>query len=98
MVKYTTTILKFEKMGEKTGWTYICVPADLAEELNPGRKQSFRVKGKLDKLKIEGVALFPRGDGSFIMAINADIRKAIAKKEGAKLDVQLSVDNNPDPV
>src|SRR4051812_20976302 len=98
MVKYATTILKFDKMGEKTGWTYIVVPADIAEELNPGHKQSYRVKGKLDNLKIEAVALLPMGDGSFIIALNADIRKGIAKKVGAKLDVQLAVDNNPDPV
>jgi hypothetical protein len=98
MVKYTTTILKFEKMGEKTGWTYIIVPADIAEELKPGHKQSFRVKGRLDNFKIAGVALLPMGDGSFIMALNADIRKGIAKKLGAKLDVQITVDNNPDPV
>jgi hypothetical protein len=98
MVKYSTTILKFEKMGEKTGWTYIVVPADIAEELKPGYRQSFRVKGKLDNFKIAAVALLPMGDGSFIMALNADIRKGIAKKLGAKLDVQLTVDNNPDPV
>jgi hypothetical protein len=98
MVKYTTTILRFEKMGEKTGWTYIVVPADIAEELKPGNRQSFRVKGKLDNFKIAAVALMPMGDGSFIMALNADIRKGIAKKPGAKLDVQLTADNNPDPV
>ena len=98
MVKYTTTILKFEKMGEKSGWTYIPIPADIAEELNPGHRQSYRVKGKLDNFKIEAIALLPMGDGSFIMALNADIRKGIAKKVGAKLDVQLSVDNNPEPV
>jgi hypothetical protein len=98
MVKYTTTILKFEKMGEKTGWTYIVVPADIIEELKPGQRQSFRVKGKLDNLKIEAIALLPMGDGAFIMALNAEIRKGIAKKQGAKLDVQLTVDNNPDPI
>lgn len=85
-------------MGEKTGWTYISIPADIAEELNPGRRQSYRVKGKLDNFKIEGVAIMPMGDGAFVMAINADMRKGIAKKVGAKLDVQLTVDDNPEPV
>jgi hypothetical protein len=98
MVKYTTTIKKFGKMGEKTGWTYVEVPADIAEELNPGQKVSYRVKGKLDKFAIQAVALLPMGDGSFIIPLNADIRKGIAKKEGAKLDLQLTVDNNPNPV
>ena len=98
MVKYTTTIKKFDKMGEKTGWTYIVVPEDIAEELNPGHKQSYRVKGKLDKFAIAAVAMLPMGDGSFIIAVNADIRKGIAKRVGAQLDVQLTVDTNPNPV
>lgn len=98
MVKYTTTLLKFEEKGEKTGWTYIEIPADLAQELKPGNKQSFRVKGKLDKHTITAVALIPMGDGNFIMAVNAEMRKAIAKRVGAKVDVQLTADNNPEPV
>lgn len=92
MVEYKTTILKFEKNGEKTGWTYIDVPADVAEQLVPGNKKSFRVKGKLDKHPIKQVALIPMGNGNFIIPINADIRKAIGKKEGAQLLVSLNVD------
>src|ERR1700754_4241620 len=98
MVKYTTTILRFEKQGEKTGWTYIEVPADIAGQLKPDQKQSFRVKGKLDKYAIAAIALLPMGDGKFIMALNAEIRKGIAKRAGAKLEVQLTVDDNPNPV
>src|SRR4051812_40080154 len=92
MVKYTTTILKFDKQGEKTGWTYIEVPADIAEKLKPGNKKSFRVKGKLDSFAIAGIALLPMGGGSFIMALNADMRKGIGKRYGAMLKVQLEED------
>jgi hypothetical protein len=92
MVEYKTTILKYEKNGDKTGWTYIDVPADVAEQLVPNNKKSFRVKGKLDKHTIKQVALIPVGKGNFIIPINADIRKAIGKKEGAQLLVSLSVD------
>nr|MBP8249452.1 DUF1905 domain-containing protein [Chitinophagales bacterium] len=42
---YTTIIKKFGTMGEKTGWTYVEIPSDIAEELNPGIKTSYRVKG-----------------------------------------------------
>ncbi|SHN43753.1 YdeI/OmpD-associated family protein [Chitinophaga sp. CF418] len=98
MVKYTTTMLKFEKQGEKTGWTYIVVPEDIAQQLKPGNKKSFRVKGKLDKHAIEAVALMPMGDGSFIMPVNAEMRKAIAKRAGAQLVVQIEEDDNPEPV
>ncbi|TWV98810.1 YdeI/OmpD-associated family protein [Chitinophaga pinensis] len=98
MVKYTTTILKFEQQGEKTGWTYITVPEDIAQEIKPGNRKIFRVKGKLDKYAIEAIALLPMGDGSFILPLNAAIRKGIAKKVGAKVEVQLKEDDNPDPV
>ena len=95
MVKYNTIIQQFETQGEKTGWTYIKVAATLAQQLKPGNKKSFRVKGRLDEHPFEGVALMPMGEGNFIMALNADIRKLIRKRKGARLEVQLSVDNKP---
>lgn len=90
--QYTTTIHKFEKQGEKTGWTYIEIPVDIAEKIKPGNKRSFRVKGKLDAHKISGVALLPMGGGAFIMPLNAAMRKAIGKRHGAMLKVQLEED------
>jgi len=95
MVKFSTTILKFDKQGEKTGWTYITISAKIAQQLKPGNKKSFRVKGTLDSFKIEKVALIPMGEGDFIMAINAGMRKGIKKQKGANLKVQLTVDASP---
>ena len=94
MIHYTTTIQRFDKQGEKTGWTYIEIPADIAEELFPGNKKSFRVKGKLDAFPIKSIAALPMGDGSFIMALNAAIRKGISKKQGAMLAVHLAKDDS----
>jgi Domain of unknown function (DUF1905)/Bacteriocin-protection, YdeI or OmpD-Associated len=95
MVKFSTYILKFDKQGEKTGWTYINIPAKIAQQLKPGNKKSFRVKGKLDNFEITKVALVPMGEGDFIMAINADMRKGTGKRKGATLDVQLLADDSP---
>lgn len=92
MVDYKTTILKFDKNGDKTGWTYIEVPADIAEQLMPGHKKSFRIKGKLDRHAIKQVALIPIGKGNFIIPVNADMRKALGKKEGAQVLVSIAVD------
>jgi len=92
MVQFTTTIHKFEKQGEKTGWTYVEIPADLAGQLVPGNKKSFRVKGKLDNYPIKGVSLLPMGGGAFIMPLNAAMRKGIGKKAGAMLQIKLQVD------
>ncbi|MEP7106725.1 MAG: YdeI/OmpD-associated family protein [Ferruginibacter sp.] len=95
MISFTTTILKFDRQGEKTGWTYITIPVKIAEQLRPGNKKSFRVKGRLDEHTINGVALLPMGGGDFIMALNAGLRRAIGKRKGAMLKVQLAVDEIP---
>jgi len=93
VIQFTATILQFAAQGEKTGWTYIKIPATQAQRLKPGNKKSFRVKGKLDDHPIKKVALLPMGEGDFIMALNAAMRKAIRKHKGATLKVQLEVDN-----
>jgi hypothetical protein len=94
MTKFKTTLLQFAEQGEKTGWTYIEVPAKVALQLKPGNKKTFRVKGMLDDFAIKAVAIMPRGDGSFILPVNATMRKGIKKRKGATLQVQLEVDNN----
>jgi hypothetical protein len=94
MVEFYTIILQFDEQGEKTGWTYIEIPADLAQQMKPGNKKSFRVKGMLDGLAVRGMALMPMGEGNFIMALKADIRKGIHKNAGAMLQVRLEADND----
>lgn len=94
-VEYDTIILKFDNKGEKTGWTYIEVPNDLARKLKPGNKKSFRVMGKLDAFPIKQVALLPMGNGDFIMPLNAKMRKGTGKRHGAMLHVQLTADTTP---
>ena len=95
MVSFRATILKFKSQGEKTGWSYILITQPLVQKLHPGTKKSFRVKGKIDAHQIEKAALLPMGDGSFILAINAEIRKAIRKQAGADVNVELEIDHSP---
>jgi len=92
MVRFKTKIEQFQQMGEKTGWSYIKIPAKLAQQLKPDNKRSFRVKGKLDAHPIAGMALLPMGGGDFIMALKAEVRKAIRKQKGDVLQVELEVD------
>ena len=89
---FTTKLLQFAEQGEKTGWTYIEIPADIAQQLKPGNKKSFRVKGKLDDFAIKNVAIMPMGGGNFILAVNAAMRKGIGKRKGAMVKVQLQED------
>ena len=92
MVNFTVPILKFDEQGEKTGWTYFIISAEIALQLLPNNKKSFRVKGKLDEYIIKGLALLPMGEGDFIMALNAEIRKGIGKRKGHLLHIQLELD------
>ena len=93
MIRYKAKMKKFGQQGEKTGWTYIELSQDKAQQLLPGNKKSFRVKGKLDELLISKVALLPMGDGSFIMPLKSGVRRQLKKQCGDTLDVALEVDS-----
>ena len=95
MIKFSAILLKFSEQGEKTGWTYIEVPAKVAQQLKPNNKKSFRVKGYLDDYYFEGKALLPMGDGNFILALKTEIRKAIGKRKGAIVTVKMEADDTP---
>ncbi|MFL5740546.1 MAG: YdeI/OmpD-associated family protein [Flavisolibacter sp.] len=83
---------KFGQQGEKTGWTYITIPASLAKKLNPSNKKAFRVKGSLDQYEFHQVSLVPMGEGNYIMAINGTMRRAIRKQHGAEVVVKMEMD------
>lgn len=92
MIGFKTTLLKFDQQGEKTGWTYINIPAKIASKIKADCKKSFRVKGKIDDYTIKAVSLLPMGGGDFIMPVNATMRKAIKKMKGAVVEVALEED------
>ena len=92
MIEFNAIILQFAEQGEKTGWTYIEVPAHIAQQIKPGNKKSFRIRGTLDAFSVSGMALMPMGEGSFIMALKAEVRKGIHKSKGAMLQVKIEED------
>jgi len=92
MLQLTVKLKKFKEQGEKTGWTYIEIPANVANQLSPGNKKSFRTKGCMDDYKFKQVALIPMGDGEFIIPFNAVMRKHTGKKVGDTLIIQLAFD------
>ena len=95
MIRFITEIKKFAQQGEKTGWTYIDVPEEIALELMPANKKAFRVKGLLDAYTFSGISVVPMGGGNFILPLNAATRKQIKKSKGAMLQVLLEVDESP---
>ncbi|WP_158827156.1 YdeI/OmpD-associated family protein [Mucilaginibacter lacusdianchii] len=94
MVAFNALIFKMGQQGEKTGWTCIDIPADVAQQLKPNNRKSFRVRGMLDNFPIAGVALMPMGEGNFILTLNADMRKGVRKSAGAIVQAQLEVDHD----
>lgn len=95
MVQFKAVIKKFRDRGEKTGWSYIEIPAAIALQLKAGNKRSFRVRGRLDAYLIKAVSLLPMGNGDFILALNAAVRKKIRKEKGATVAVSIEEDTSP---
>ena len=94
MIQFKAILDKFNEKGEKTGWTYFTIPAHIAQELNPGVKVGYRVKGKIDNFPIKMVALLPMGEGDFIIPFNQKFKKGTGKKEGATIEVTLEIDTD----
>jgi hypothetical protein len=92
MVTFKAEIEKFDQMGEKTGWSYVFIPMAIAHQLKAGCKKSFRVRGLLDHLPVAGLALVPMGEGDFILALKASLRKQLKKEQGAVLHLELEED------
>lgn len=89
MITYRCEIEQFEEKGEKTGWQYIFIPKDIAHQIKPNNRKSFRIKGYIDALPISGLAAMPMGEGDFILALKASIRKALKKGVGDAIIAQL---------
>ncbi len=92
LTKFSSEILKYGKKGEKTGWTYISMDKELAEQIKPHNKKSFRVKGKIDACSVKGLAVLPVGGGEFIISLNEVLRTKLRKKEGDVVACQLEED------
>ncbi len=94
MIRFKATIQKYGENGEKSGWSYISIPDTLAQQLKPGWKKSFRVKGRLDQLEVRGLALIPVGGGNYILALKSGLRKQLRKEKGAVVVLELEEDKD----
>ncbi len=92
---FHAVIQKFQDKGDKTNWTYLVVPAQVAGLLNPGNKKSFRVTGKLDHYVLTCVALIPAGEGNYLLPLNASMRKELKKQVGATIRVIIEAEREP---
>lgn len=94
MIQFKAEIERFENMGEKTGWSYVFIPAILANQIKSDCKVSFRVKGKIDQVEVLGMAVMPMGEGDFILALKGELRKKLRKEAGASVELFLEEDKD----
>lgn len=94
MVEFKAILQKFGQQGEKTGWTYVEIPAKIAQKIKPNFKKSFRIKGKIDTFTFKGSVL-PMGGGDFIFAVKGEIRKKIKKFKGDTVILKIEEDKAP---
>lgn len=91
---FNAIIQKYSNKGEKTGWTYVDVPTDILIKLKLKSKKDFRIKGLMDDVKFERLSCYPIGEGNYIIAINAELRKKLGKKEGAVISIRMEPDKS----
>jgi hypothetical protein len=92
MIEIHAEIEKFETNAEKTGWSYVFVPQEVAEQIKPNNRREVRVKGFIDQVAVSGMCMMPvKGDG-FILPLNKPLRKSIQKEAGAKVILRLAFD------
>lgn len=92
MLQLHSEILKFNQKGEKSGWTYLEISAEIAHQLKPNTKKSFRIKGLIDAVPINGIALLPMGEGNFIFPLNKTLRQKLKKEHGEMVLLQIEED------
>ena len=81
-----------ERFPGKGGWTYVALP-----EIKKDKDTPFglvKVRGTIDGYEIKNYTLMPYGQGNLLMAVKAEIRKAIGKEEGDYVQVVLYKDES----
>ncbi|TRW24256.1 DUF1905 domain-containing protein [Flavobacterium zepuense] len=81
-----------ERFPGKGGWTYVALP-----EIKKDKDAPFglvKVRGAIDGYEIKNYTLMPYGQGNLLMAVKAEIRKAIGKEEGDYVHVVLYKDDS----
>ena len=88
--------LLLERFPGKGGWTYARLP-----DIETGKKNHFgwqKVRGFIDGYEVKQFHLMPLGEGKLMIAVKAEIRKAINKSAGDWVDVILYSLQAPLPV
>src|SRR5690606_19596955 len=95
MVTFQAEILRAENQGAAmAGWAYVEVPQAIANQIKPDYKQVYRVRGQINDQAFAGLALMPKGEGDYYLAINGTMRRALGKGVGDMLSLRLEEDTD----
>lgn len=95
MVDFQAEICRSETQGAAmVGWAYVEISQAVAHQLKPNYKQVYRVRGKIDGHVFSGLALLPKGEGDYVLAINGGMRKVLKKGVGDVLNFSLEEDKD----
>ncbi|RZL46061.1 MAG: DUF1905 domain-containing protein [Pedobacter sp.] len=92
MIYHKVEIERFETNGEKTGWSYVFIPQDIADEIKPNCRIGFRVRGLIDGVTVSGMSVMPVKESGFILPLNKPLRRSLRKEEGAVVELRLEFD------
>ena len=92
MVNLKVEIERYETNGEKTGWSYVHIPQEIADQIKPNERRGFRIKGLIDELAVNGLSATPIKDDGFIIPLNKNLRKLLKKEAGAIVELRLAFD------
>lgn len=91
MVNFKAEIERFGTNGEKTGWSYVFIPEEIAQQIANDRR-GFRVRGQIDHVSITGKSLLPVRGGGFILTLDAKLRRQLRKEADSPVVLALEHD------
>ncbi|TKC06780.1 DUF1905 domain-containing protein [Pedobacter polaris] len=92
MVILKAEIERFSTNGEKTGWSFVFIPQEIADQIKPNSRIGFRVRGFIDQVIVNGMSLMPVKEEGFILPLNKPLRKSLKKEAGSVIELRLEFD------
>ena len=92
MIYHKVEIERFKTNAEKTGWSYVFIPQEIADQIKSNCRIGFRVRGLIDGVTVNGMSVIPVKESGFILPLNRPLRKSLKKEEGALVELRLEFD------